>query len=984
MQRRGGMLKALASVLVFVFCVINSHGLVSGQDDFDDYVEFQVDSDSGDSVLVGKNAAEEKKALIAIYLSTSGDTWSNSFGWGADSDESHCSWYGIQCNENGYVTEIHLAANKLNGTMDDVLGHLPYLELVDISLNYLREGLPPSLKGLKRVQRFDAGYNYLNVNLDMFDGWANLESLCLRWNTLITGTLKSLANVKKLESLDLRDNEMSSLTLDGLENFPALHVLELGKTGLKGKIPDAFSNLKSLERFVAHKNRLEGELPKSLLALPNLEVLDLGDNMLYGNIGQLGSPLLVELHLGNNNFTSSSVSFSALEKIEKIDFSGNDLGGEIPLNFYKLDSLVSFRCQNCNLEGFLPLPANSLPNLEELILYNNKLTGALPSLAISTMHRLRTLELDGNRFYGSLPAELPQRIEKINLARNSLSGPIPESYRSLSSLEIARFEQNKLTGKVPSIFEEMDSLKLFSLHDNKLTGFDAGFAGGKRTWPLGLDGRQERGVEGTIVLYHNDFPAELLEGLTDGDHRVYKTCGTMNDFFIAVLRNAGWMSTTDSLYHAAYGDCYPRGNARDLLPIQRTSRFPDVDQLSDKGLLTQNIAYMRRSFPEEYSFYPQSFNVPHQMEEFQEAFDKSENKMWLVKPRARCCGDGIRLINSTDVVTSLIDPEIGEWYVQQFVSPPAFIRAPNASEYKFVFRLFALVTSFDPLKVYLHREGLIFYTHTPYSVDDQTAKRSYISDYFFTDAQTTMFEFVQQYFDHLRETKEFDPDVIWERIKSVVVKSLFSANKRTSTMERQTTTPNTAYEIYGYDIVLDHNFMPFLCEINETPNMGLEVNYHPDYHGLGQAMENEDAKYKLKLMEDTLSISDVEPRYTVDERVSMEGYVTKLVQDSLCQGDQFEMTDIEAEHPCITRNDVTILARLEGELRRRETMTDMDMVYPCVTCSEYFPIVKFQVESRANYLVVWWSRSRPGGSSAEKIYDGELWTKFLNEHVKSV
>ena len=104
-----------------------------------------------------------------------------------------------------------------------------------------------------------------------------------------------------------------------------------------------------------------------------------------------------------------------------------------------------------------------------------------------------------------------------------------------------------------------------------------------------------------------------------------------------------------------------------------------------------------------------------------------------------------------------------------------------------------------------------------------------------------MFEFVQQYFTHLKDENVFDPDVIWERIKSVVVKSLLAANKRTSRMQREQTTPNTIYEIYGYDIVLDHNYMPYLCEINETPNMGLEVNYHPDYHGLGAKMENLDA-----------------------------------------------------------------------------------------------------------------------------------------------
>jgi D-alanine-D-alanine ligase-like ATP-grasp enzyme len=52
-------------------------------------------------------------------------------------------------------------------------------------------------------------------------------------------------------------------------------------------------------------------------------------------------------------------------------------------------------------------------------------------------------------------------------------------------------------------------------------------------------------------------------------------------------------------------------------------------------------------------------------------------------------------------------------------------------------------------------------------------------------------------------------------------------------MEATKSSPGTTYEIFGYDIVLDDDLNPFLCEINETPNMGLEVNYHGDYNGLG-------------------------------------------------------------------------------------------------------------------------------------------------------
>lgn len=129
--------------------------------------------------------------------------------------------------------------------------------------------------------------------------------------------------------------------------------------------------------------------------------------------------------------------------------------------------------------------------------------------------------------------------------------------------------------------------------------------------------------------------------------------------------------------------------------MQRASRFPYVGQLSDKGLLTHNIEAMRKLFPDEYSFYPRSFTIPAQLEEYKRSFDEvaltlqhpEKDNLWLMKPRARCCGEGIRIINKAEDAAALVDPNLGEWYTQRFVSPPALIDG-----HKFVFRLFAVVT----------------------------------------------------------------------------------------------------------------------------------------------------------------------------------------------------------------------------------------------------------------------------------------------------
>ena len=63
-----------------------------------------------------------------------------------------------------------------------------------------------------------------------------------------------------------------------------------------------------------------------------------------------------------------------------------------------------------------------------------------------------------------------------------------------------------------------------------------------------------------------------------------------------------------------------------------------------------------------------------------------KDNLWLMKLE-RDAGEGIRIINKAEDAAALVDPDLGEWYTQRFVSPPALIDG-----HKFVFRLFAVVT----------------------------------------------------------------------------------------------------------------------------------------------------------------------------------------------------------------------------------------------------------------------------------------------------
>ena len=70
--------------------------------------------------------------------------------------------------------------------------------------------------------------------------------------------------------------------------------------------------------------------------------------------------------------------------------------------------------------------------------------------------------------------------------------------------------------------------------------------------------------------------------------------------------------------------------------------------------------------------------------------------MFIVKPEASCQGRGIFLVNSHEEVS----PN-DHYVVEQYIKKPLLI-----DDLKFDCRIYVLVTSVDPLRIYLHEEGL--------------------------------------------------------------------------------------------------------------------------------------------------------------------------------------------------------------------------------------------------------------------------------------
>jgi hypothetical protein len=61
----------------------------------------------------------------------------------------------------------------------------------------------------------------------------------------------------------------------------------------------------------------------------------------------------------------------------------------------------------------------------------------------------------------------------------------------------------------------------------------------------------------------------------------------------------------------------PEEHIKRMKYYQRINHFPASENLGKKNLLTVNLNRMRKIMPKEFTFYPQAFNFPAEVEDFE-------------------------------------------------------------------------------------------------------------------------------------------------------------------------------------------------------------------------------------------------------------------------------------------------------------------------------------------------------------------------------
>jgi Leucine-rich repeat (LRR) protein/sugar lactone lactonase YvrE len=373
------------------------------------------------AVQMQKNQCE---TLVSLYDSTNGDNWTRKTGW--KQTNTPCSWEGIICNGDGYVTNISLYSNQLAGTLPD-LSALTELLYVSLSGNQLTGSLP-DLSASTKLHTLAVNHNQLSGTLPDLSALTQLKTLYL-YDNQFTGSIPDLSTLTKLEDIRLYTNQLTG-AMPNLSALTQLQFLSFGNNKLTGTIPD-LSALTQLQNLRLYSNQFTGSIP-DLSALTQLQFLSLGDNQLTGTMPDLSAlTQLQELRLYDNQLTGSIPEYlSRLTQLEILRLEDNQFSGPIP-DLSALTQLTDLRLSKNQLTGPIP-DVSGATNLEYLYLQENDLSGEIPTW-LNTLTNLERLYLNDNGFTGEIP-ELGNltNLKNLTLSNNALTGPIPASLGTLN------------------------------------------------------------------------------------------------------------------------------------------------------------------------------------------------------------------------------------------------------------------------------------------------------------------------------------------------------------------------------------------------------------------------------------------------------------------------------------------------------------------------------------------------------------------------
>ncbi|QTP55996.1 amylase [Billgrantia sulfidoxydans] len=297
-------------------------------------------------------------------------------------------------------------------------------------------------------------------------------------------------------------------------------------------------------------------------------------------------------------------------------------------------------------------------------------------------------------------------------------------------------------------------------------------------------------------------------------------------FFREALEARGWEEGDAQQWDSAWVTGMPEpAQFRNASPRRRINHVPGNAALTVKSRLHESLANLRTRMAEGFGaqhpltsrldFFPRAYVMPHDYHALQQAARGNPAQRWILKPTNASKGKGVRVLR--DVGEAPLAPD---WLVQEYLDQPHTIRG-----HKYVLRLYVLIASLAPLRVYLYRQGFAKLASEPWDPDDADNPYSQLTNPDINALNTRAevpVEFIDldRYRAWLRE-QGHDDAALFARIEELVsltaIAGVDAMRSRTAALGAD---PRGCYELLGLDCLIDDTLKPWILECNLSPSLG--------------------------------------------------------------------------------------------------------------------------------------------------------------------
>lgn len=389
----------------------------------------------------------------------------STLGW---SGSDPCNWLHVGCLNNR-VARIQIGNQNLQGT------------------------LPPELKDLTQLTRFEVMNNQLTGALPSLSGLSSLQVLFLHNNTLSSIPPDFFAGMTSLTSVYLDYNPLKSWEIpESLKDASALKEFSANGANVAGKIPEFFNSdvFPGMETLHLALNYLEGGLPLNFSG-STIQSLWLNgqksNSRLNGTISILQNMTsLKEIWLQGNYFTGPLPDLSGLISLEDLNLRDNSLTGVVPPSLLNISTLRVVNFTNNKLQGPTPsfattVDVDMIPGTNNFCLDNPGVAcNATVNVLLSVAKNFGYPASLADSWKGNDPCTSTQAWEGItcaggdilviNLKKAGLSGTISSDFSLISRLQKLILSDNMLTGTIPDKLTSLSSLALLDVSNNELSG----------------------------------------------------------------------------------------------------------------------------------------------------------------------------------------------------------------------------------------------------------------------------------------------------------------------------------------------------------------------------------------------------------------------------------------------------------------------------------------------------------------------------------